>query len=87
MRLPVRSGSYGSPWTVLGNAIVFLAWPDDHPALLRARCEDAVVPDHVNAWGRNDCCELLHELERLEDHVGGAVAPAPLEPVEQPPVL
>jgi hypothetical protein len=31
--------------------------------------------------------ELLDELPRLEDDVGGAVAPAVLEPVEKSPVL
>jgi len=46
-----------------------------------------MVANHVDARRWHDRGELLHQLERLEDHVRGAVAPAALESVEQAPVL
>jgi hypothetical protein len=41
----------------------------------------------MEAGRRDQGRELLDELLGLEDDVGGAVAPAVLEPVEKPPVL
>jgi len=62
------------------------AW-HDAVALARARAQDPVVADEVEAGRRDQGRELLDELLGLEDDVGRAVAPAVLEPVEKPPVL
>jgi hypothetical protein len=46
-----------------------------------------VIADEVEAGRRNQRRELLDELLRLEYEVGRAVAPAVLEPVEEPSIL
>jgi len=73
-----RRASAATPRSGLGghNAIsVACAWP-----------EDAVVPHEMGTRPRHERGEPLHELDRLEDDVRRAVAPALLEAVEQPPV-
>ena len=49
---------------------------DDAIAFSRARRQDAVVADEMEARRRDEGGELLDELERLEADVRGAVAPA-----------
>ena len=49
--------------------------------------QDPVVTHEVEARWRDQRCELLHEFLGLEDDVGGAVAPAVLEAVEEPSIL
>jgi hypothetical protein len=50
------------------------------------RIEDAVVAHEVEARGRDEGGELLDELERVEDDVARAVAPAVLQAVEEPSI-
>ncbi len=59
-----------------------------HDALpvTRTRAEDAVVAGGMESRRGHQRRELLHELARLEDDVRGAVAPAVLQAVEEPPV-
>ena len=49
--------------------------------------QDAVVPNEVGAGGRNESGQLLHELERFERDVGGTVAPAMPQLVQQATIL
>lgn len=61
--------------------------PGHHaPALARAGAEDAVVADEVEARRRHQRRELLDELGGLEKDVGGAVAPAMLQAIEEPAI-
>ncbi len=38
------------------------------------RRKDAVVADEVDAGFGNECREAGHQIERLEEHLGGAIA-------------
>jgi hypothetical protein len=52
---------------------------DDLRAPARVRGEDAVIQEQVDRGAGNDGGELLHELDGLEEQVGGAIAPHRLE--------
>ena len=58
----------------------------DPVAFAGARSEDAVVADEMEVRRRDQGRELLEELQGLEDDVGRAVAPAILQPVEEPAI-
>jgi len=58
----------------------------DEPAAAGGRPKDAVVADLVDPRGRDEGGQLLQELQGFEDHMGGPVAPATLEAVEQPAI-
>ena len=56
----------------------------DEPPFSGGRTQDAVVADLVNPGRRDQGGELLEEFQWFEDDMGGPVAPAMLETVEQP---
>jgi len=56
---------------------------DDQAAADGGGSEKAVVTDLVNPGRGNQDGQLLDQLQGLEDHVGGPVAPAALEAVEE----
>jgi hypothetical protein len=45
-----------------------------------------VVPNDVGPRGRHERCQSGHEIDRIEDDVSGAVAPAVSEAIEDPAV-
>jgi hypothetical protein len=60
---------------VPGRAVV----ADDLRAPARMWGEDAVIQDQVDHGAGNDGRELFEELDRLEEEMGGAIAPHRLE--------
>jgi hypothetical protein len=56
------------------------------PSLSGRRAQDALVTDLVNPRWRDGGGDLLQEFQRLEDDVGGPVAPAALEAIKEPSV-
>jgi hypothetical protein len=59
----------------------------DPVAFACARAEDPVVAHEVETRRRDQGRELLEKLMQLEDDVAGAVAPAMLQPVEEPAIV
>ena len=56
---------------------------DDQAAAEGGGPEKAVVTDLVNPGRGDQDGQLLHQFLGLEDHMGGAVAPAALQAVEE----
>src|SRR6185503_10622809 len=60
---------------------------DDFAPACGSRREHSVISHQVKARRRNDARQFFHQLQGLIDHVRGAVAPAALEPIEQPAIV
>lgn len=45
-----------------------------------------MIPNQIAAGRRHKRSAFFNQFEGLEDHVGGSVAPAALEAIEQPAV-
>jgi hypothetical protein len=59
---------------------------DDVGAPAGMRGENAVIQDQVDRGSGDDRCEFLHELDRLEEQMRGAIAPGRLQLDEEAPV-
>ena len=71
--------------TVSGWITLIGLWDDERPPGSRGR-EYAVLANEVEAGRGNERSELSHQFQGFKDDVGGSVAPAVLEAIEQPAV-